>query len=266
MALLFLVLGCGCLAIAIIAGGAIFLFARGSRGVAQKFTTQPTQQGEEFLTSASLRPWELGAWADLSNRWEGWWKNIIQPGRQEGYTQGVVKSLRAPDGAGWVAFTIQRQQVRNGRVILQNSDRRAELRITSQSRLDPNVQMETLLDGVEAGTITVTYPSCVYHSADGAVEAHWVSELRWNNERYVGNRMTARDVTYDDLIVNGRRVAALVDTWARCPHPQSTRPFAPALQAVATDMSAAEEGALLIALGMALYNDAIRNRRYIYDW
>jgi len=242
-----------------------FLFRQGS-STAKTFKNQPEKQGEDFLGSASLRPWSPSAWADLSSRWEGWWFNRRVINRHEGYTQGVVGSLQEPKGAGWMAFTIQRQQVRTGTVILTTSQKRVELKVTARSVSDPNIRVVTFIDGVEDGAITVNYPSCHYRSQDGAVEAVWVAELRWNNETHAFKRLTSREVNYDTITVNGREVASLTDTWIRYPHPESVKPFHPALRQVSDSMTSVDENVLLIALGMGLYYDSLRNRGYIYDW
>lgn len=127
--------------------------------------------------------------------------------------------------------------------------------------------MVTTIDGMENGSIAVTAPSCIYRSKDGAVEAHWITEVRWNNEKFALNRLTSRDVRYDTLTVNGRNIAAITDTWIRYPHPESVKPFHPALQSVFEDPTPIEQNVLLIALGLGLYyNNSLRNRSYIYDW
>jgi hypothetical protein len=242
-----------------------FLFRQGS-STAKTFTNQPEKQGEDFLDSASLRPWSPSAWADLSSRWEGWWFNRRVINRHEGYTQGIVRSLADSQGDGWIAFTVQRQQVRTGTVILKTSHKRIELKVSAKSVTDVNIQAVTLIDGLEDGAIVVNYPSCHYRSQDGAVEAGWTAELRWNNERHAFKRLTSRDVQYDQLMVNGRKIASLTDTWIRYPHPESVKPFHPALQQVDENLTAAEENVLLIALAVGLYYDSLRNRGYIYDW
>jgi hypothetical protein len=67
-------------------------------------------------------------------------------------------------------------------------------------------------------------------------------------------------------MVNGRTIAAITDTWIRYPHPESAKPIHPALQSVLEDLTPIEQNILLIALGLGLYYDSLRNRRYIYDW
>jgi hypothetical protein len=124
----------------------------------------------------------------------------------------------------------------------------------------------TAIDGLEDGAIAVTSPSCIYHSKDGAVEAHWIAEVRRGNETYALNRLISRDVNYDLLSVNGRKIAAITDTWIRYPHPESVKPFHPALQSIVEDATPIEQKVLMIALGLALYYDSLRNRSYIYDW
>jgi hypothetical protein len=91
--------------------------------------------------------------------------------------------------------------------------------------------------------------------------------VRRGNETYALNRLTSRDVNYDLLTVNGRKIAALTDTWIRFPHPISVRPYHPALQLVVKDLTPIEQNILLIALGLGLYYDSLRNRQgYIHDW
>lgn len=242
-----------------------FLFRQGS-STAKTFKNQPAKQGEEFLASAPLRPWSPAAWADLSSRWEGWWFNRKVINRHEGYTQGVVRSLADPNGDGWIAFTLQRQQVRTGTLVLKTSLKRVELRVTARSVTDPNIRVVSFIDGVEDGAIEVNYPSCRYRSQDGAVEEAWVAELRWNNETHSFNRLTSREVNYDRVTVNGREIASLTDTWIRYPHPESVKPVHPALQQVAESLTPPDEKVMLMALGLGLYYDGLRNRGYIYDW
>lgn len=242
-----------------------FLFRQGS-STAKTFKNQPAKQGEEYLASASLLEWSPAAWPDLSSRWDGWWFNRRVINRHEGYTQGIVGSLNDPKGESWIAFTLQRQQVRTGTLVLKTSLKRVELKVTARSVSDPNIRVVSFVDGVEDGAIVVNYPSCVYRSRDGAVEAAWVAELRWNNETHAFNRLTSREVNYDAVTVNGREIASLTDTWIRYPHPESVRPFHPALQRVSESLALVEENVLLIALGLGLYYDSLRNRGYIYDW
>lgn len=256
-----------CAIILVVFGVMIFVFVRSSRQTAKALTTQPAQQGEDFLNSAQLRPWDDSAWADLSCWWDGWWRNTTRPGHQEGYTQAVVKSLRNPDGPGWLAYTLTRHQVRIGTLILKSSDSRIELRISARSIQDQDVQVQVWRNGAQAATIAVTHPNCVYRSVDGATEAQWTARHHGAIVRAQGIPVTSQDVHYDDVTVNGRRIAALADTWVRAPRPQNTTPFNPALQSVAGDLTPVEQQALYCALGMALYYDNLRNREgFQYDW
>ena len=244
----------------------VIFFVRQARSTAKQFSYQPAQQGEEYLASVSLRPWSPTAWTDLSSHWDGWWLNRTSIGRSDGYSQGIITSCQDPKGPGWIAFTIERRQARSGMVVLNTSQQRVELKVASKSHLDRNIQVVTTIDGVEDGAIAVTAPSCTYHSKDGTVEARWIAEVRWNNEKYALNRLISRDVRYDALAVNGRNVATIADTWIRYPHPESVKPFHPVLQSVVEDLAPIEQNALLIALGLGLYYDSLRNRSYIYDW
>ncbi|MCE9646011.1 MAG: hypothetical protein K8S20_08430 [Chloroflexi bacterium] len=270
LVLILVIFGLGCLAFIfflVIFIGAMIFFFRTASSTVKKMNTRPEKEGEEYLASAALREWGPDAWADLSSRWEGWWLNTTGLGRSDGYTQGVVASLQDPKGPGWMAFTLERHQARNGPVILKTSRGRIELKVTSKSVADKNIQVVTTVDGVEDGSIAVTYPNCLYRSKDGTLEARWVAEWRWNKEKSLLNRLTSREVNYDKLTVNGREIAAITDTWIRNPHPESTRPIHPALQSISRDLSGSEENVLLIALGLALYYDSLRNRQgYFYDW
>jgi len=259
--------GLVCLAIVGVFAGLAFFFIRKARSAGQQFSNQPAQRGEEFLTSASLRPWSPAAWGDLSSRWAGWWLNTTSIGRSDGYTQGVIASHLDPHGPGWIAFTIQRHQARSGTLVLKTSQKRVELIVTAQSHLDKNIQVVAVIDGLENGSIAVTAPACNYCSKDGAMEARWISEVRWNNETFALGRLTSREVRYDALMANGCNIAALTDTWIRYPYPESVKPFHPALQSVIQDLNPIEQNVLLIALGMGLYYDSLRNRSsYTYDW
>ncbi len=267
MLLAFGLAGLICIFIAVVLVGLVFFFVRQARSAGRQFRYRPAQQGEQFLASASLRPWSPSALADLSSHWEGWWLNRTSIGRSDGYTQGVAASHQDPKNPGWIAFTIERHQARSGTVVLKTSQQRVELKITSKSHLDRNIQVATAIDGLEAGAIAVTAPSCIYRSQDGDVEARWIAEVRRGNEKYALNRLISREVTYDILTVNGRNIAAITDTWIRYPHPESVKPFHPALQSVVKDLTPFEQNVLLIALGLGLYYDSLRNRQgYIYDW
>lgn len=255
-----------CIFIVAVFAGLVFFFVRQARSTAKQFNYRPAQQGEGFLASASLRPWSPNAWTDLSSRWEGWWLNRTSIGRSDGYTQGIVASSQDSKEPGWIAFTIERHQARSGTVILKTSQQRIELKVSSKSHLDRNIQVVTTVDGLEDGSIAVTAPACSYRSKDGAVEALWIAEVRRNNETFALNRLVSRDVRYDTLTVNGRNLASITDTWIRYPHPESAKPFHPALQSVIEDPTPIEQNVLLIALGLALYYDSLRNRSYIYDW
>jgi len=260
------VTGLVCIFIVAVLAGLVFFFVRQARSTARQFSDRPAQQGEDFLASASLRPWSANAWTDLSSRWQGWWLNRTSIGRSDGYTQGIVASYQDLKEPGWIAFTIERHRARSGTVILKTSRQRVELRITSKSHLDRNIQVVTTVDGLENGSIAVTAPACSYRSKDGAVDAHWIAEVRRNNEKFMLNRLVSRDVRYDMLTINGRAIAAITDTWIRYPHPESVKPFHPALQSVGEDLTPIEQNVLLIALGLSLYYDSLRNRSYIYDW
>ena len=244
---------------------AVFLF-RQFRSARQESSSPPAQQGEEFLAATTLRAWNPAAWSDLSSHWQGWWLNRTSLGRSDGYAQGVVASHQEPKGPGWIAFTVERHQARSGTVVLKTSKQRVELTVTSSSHLDRNIRVVTTVDGLEDGSIAVTAPSCAYHNREGTVEAHWIAEVRFDNEKYALNRLLARDVRYDPLTINGREVAGITDTWIRYPHPESVRPFHPALQSMDNDPTPIEQNILLIALGLGLYYDSLRNRSYIYDW
>ena len=255
-----------CIFIAVVIVALAIIFFRQTHSTAKQFSYRPAKQGEEFLASTVLHPWGYDAWTDLSSHWEGWWLNTTSIGRSDGYTQGIVMSHQNPKDPGWIAFTIERHQVRSGTVVLKTSQQWVELKVTSKSHLDRNIQVVTTIDKLEDGSIAVTAPSCVYHSKDGAVEAHWIAEVRFNNEKYALNRLISRDVRYDPLTINGRDVAAITDTWIRYPHLESVKPFHPALQSVIEDPTQIEQNVLLIALGLGLYYDSLRNRSYVYDW
>ena len=255
-----------CILIVAVFVGLAFFFFRQARFAGKQLRNQPALKGEEFLASVSLCPWSPTAWTDLSSHWDGWWLNRTSIGRSDGYAQGIVASCQDPKGPGWIAFTIQRRQARSGTVVLKTSQQRVELKVANKSHLDRNIQVVTTIDGVEDGAIAVTAPSCIYHSKDGAAEAHWIAEVRRGNEKFALNRLTSRDVSYDALTVNGRNTAAITDTWIRYPHPESAKPFHPALQSVVEDATPIDQKVRLIALGLGLYYDSLRNRSYIYDW
>ncbi len=258
--------GLVCIFIMAVFAGLIVFFVRQDRSTTRQFSYRPAQQGEEFLASASLRPWSANAWTDLSSHWEGWWLNRTSIGRSDGYTQGIVASSQDPKEPGWIAFTIARHQARSGTVVLKTSQQRVELRVTSKSHLDRNIRVVITIDGLENGSIAVTAPACNYRSKDGAVDAHWIAEVRRNNEKFMLDRLVSRDVRYDTLTINGCAIAAITDTWIRYPHPESVKPFHPALQSVGGDLTPIEQNVVLIALGLSLYYDSLRNRSYIYDW
>lgn len=221
---------------------------------------------EDFLASATLRNWEAGAFSDLSCRWKGEWYDITRLGRYEGYTRGVVKSLRDTDGLGWIAFAINsdHRKERGGLIVLKTSAQRVELEIKGE-RLNPNVQARASINGVEWGSIAVTHPICNYQSADRAIKAQWSPVLR-PKRAYIFNKLIVYDPVYYPLMVNNRSVASLADMWIRNPQVGSQKPFPAALQSVSGDLNDKEQGILLITLGMSLYFDSLHIRRLRYDW
>ena len=250
----------------VVGGGLlVLLFARGAGRTARQFAQRPEATGEAFLAAAKLAPWQPEALGDLAAAWEGWWRDVTALGRQESYAQGVVQSLANPGGPGWLAFTLERRQFRNATVVLRASDRRVVLSVAGGGALDPNVRGEATIDGQGHGTLAVTYPRVVYRTAAGA-EAHWVAEVRWNSDRYAGGRLLSREVRYDPVTYNGSPVGALTDTWVRYPHPDRSRPFPPAWQALALPLTPPEQEVMLVALALGLYYDDLRKRKYIYDW
>lgn len=221
---------------------------------------------EDFLASAALRGWETGAFSDLSCRWKGEWSDITRQGRYEGYTRGVVKSLRDPDGPGWIAFVINsdHRKERDGLIVLVTSAQRVELKVRGQ-RLNPNVQVQASINGIERGAIAVTHPNCNYQSMDRTTEAQWTPIFR-PKRAYALNKLIVYDPVYYPLTVNNRPIASLADMWIRNPQVGSQKPFPAALQSISGDLNDSEQGILLIMIGMSLYFDSLHIRRLRYDW
>jgi hypothetical protein len=222
---------------------------------------------EDFLASTRLHPWGPGAFGQLSAHWKGDWSNIIRMGRYEGYARSIVKSLQDLSGPGLIAFTIDsdHRQERKSIIILKTSAQRVELNV-SGSRLSLNMQAQAWIDGIEWGSITVTYPTCLYRSIDRATEARWapiLREKRW----FIFAKLFVSDPDYYPLVVNNRIVAALSTMWIRNPRANTPNPLPPALQSVNGDLNADEQGILLIMLGMSLYFDSMRRGLGgRYDW
>ena len=259
-------LGIMCIALLVFGACIYFFIIRASRFNTTLQSELSFPPAEDFLASAALREWELGAFSDLSCRWKGEWYDITRLGRYEGYTRGVVKSLRDPDGLGWTAFAINsdHRKERDGLIVLTTSVQRVELKVTGQ-RFDPNVQVQTSINGIECGSIAVTYPNCSYQNVDRVTEAQWTPVLR-SKRAYAFNKLIVYDPVYYPLIVNNRPVASLADMWIRNPQVGSQKPFPSALQSVRGDLDDNEQGILLIMLGMSLYFDSLHIRRLRYDW
>ena len=269
--ILILVFGLTCLTfifIAVIFIVLAIIFIRSTSSTTKKFSYRPDKQDEEFLASASLRSVESQCMVSISPV-AGRAGGAIVLGSAEvmdipRVLSRLSRTLRVPGGSPLPSNGIKPEMVL---AILKTSQQRIDLKVTSKGVSDTNIQVVTTIDGLEDGSIVVTYPTCTYRSKDGAVEAHWIAELRWNNETHVLNRLTSRNVRYDTLTVNGRNIAAITDTWIRYPHPESTKPFHPTLQSVIEDLTSIEQNVLLIAVGLGLYYDSLRNRQsYVYDW
>jgi len=97
-------------------------------------------------------------------------------------------------------------------------------------------------------------------------EACWVSQLRWNNERRIGNRIVGRGVQYDTIAFAQHNPGALTDTWVRNPHPEAHAPIPAAWKDVHPQLSADAEVVLLTAMAFGLYRDDLRNRVAHFDW
>jgi len=259
-------LGIMCIAVLVFGAFIYFFIIRASKFNTTLHTELSFPPVDEFLASASLRDWELGAFSDLSCRWKGEWNNVTRQGRYEGYTRGVVKSLRDPDGLGWIAFAINsdHRKERDGLIVLATSAERVELKARGQ-RLNPNVQVQASINGIECGSIVVTYPNCSYQSVDRVTQAKWTPVLR-SKRAYAFNKLIVYDPVYDPLKVNNRPIASLADMWIRNPQVGSQKPFPSALQSVSSDLDDNEHGILLIMLGMSLYFDSLHIRRLRYDW
>jgi hypothetical protein len=257
--LLTVILGMACLGV-VVFGLFITLFVRQGaqfhRIATAEFHAPPA---EDFLAAAALRPWAANAFEDLSCRWVGERSRIRRFGRYEGYTRAVIQSLRDPQGPGWIAFTIDsdHRQARTDLIVLKTSAQRLELRV-SGPRLSTAMQVAASVDGREWGTIAVTWPRFEYRGADQAAQALWAPAIR-PKVFYAVTAVSVADPVYDPLMVNGRMVAALADMWIRNPRPQPPKPFPPALQAVCGDLSADEQGILLMMLGMSLYYHSLRS-------
>ena len=259
-------LGMMCIALLVFGVFVYFFIIRASKFNTMLHAELSFPPVEDFLASAALRDWEAGAFSDLSCRWKGEWYDITRLGRYEGYTRGVVKSLRDPNGLGWIAFAINsdHRKERDGLIVLTTSAQRVELKVTGQ-RLDPNVQVRASINGIEWGSITVTHPNCNYQSVDRTTNAQWTPVLR-PKLAYAFNKLIVSDPVYYPLMVNNRSVASFADMWIRNPQVGSQKQFPAALQLVSSDLTDTEQGILLIMLGMSLYFDSLHIRRLRYDW
>lgn len=266
--LLSLVVFVGLMCFAVLAFGVfVFFFITRLSNFGNMLTAElSVPPAEDFLASAILRPWEPSAFGDLSCRWKGDWRDVTRLGRYEGYTRGVVKSLRDPDSPGWLAFAIDsdHRQERKGIIILKTSAQRVELKVSGQ-RLNPNVQVQAWVDGIEWGSITVTHPTCLYRSDDRATDARWAPVFHPKRAFFL-TKLIVYDPDYYPLIVNNRPVAALADMWIRNPRIGVQKPYPAALQSVSGDLNANEQGILLMILGMSLYFDTLRTSRLRHDW
>lgn len=272
---LVIIAGFGCL-FALVFGVFVFFLFKDLLGFTHFLTTElPVPPAEDFLASATLHPWDSSAFGDLSCHWKGDWRDITRLGRYEGYTRGIVKSLRDPDGPGWLAFTIDsnNRKERKGIIRLKTSTQQVELKVSGQ-RLDLNMNVQAWVDGVEWGSITVTHPAtafkleptCLYRSVDRASEARWMPVYRPKGY-FIPFKVVNFDPIYYPLTVNNNHpVASLADMWIRIPRAVVHKPFPAALQSVNDELNANEQNILLIMLGMSLYFDSLRTHRLRPDW
>jgi len=215
-------------------------------------------KGEDYLAAASLRPWNPNAWNDLSSHWDGWWWDITGFSGNKGYAHGIIASTQDPLGPGWMAFTNNRHELKNAEIVLKTSQQRVELKITSNSKWDQNIHASASIDGVENGSLEVTFPNCSYHSSDGTVTGAWNVKRRSSSGWYVlGQPVSQKKVLYDPIVVNGQPIANLTDRWFRTTKTKNTNPYPPAFQPVSPQLPHVEQNILLISIALGMYFDTM---------
>ena len=215
-------------------------------------------KGEDYLAAASLRPWNHNAWNDLSSHWDGWWWDTSGINGNNGYAHGIITSLQDPIGPGWIAFTNNRHELSNAEIVLKTSQQRVELRITSNNKFDQNIRVAASIDGVENGSIQVTFPDCSYQNTDGTVTGGWNVKTRSSSGWYIlGQPVSQKKVFYNSIVVNGRTIANLTDRWFRTTKTKNTNPYPPALQPVSPQLPLVEQNVLLIGIALGMYFDAM---------
>ena len=219
---------------------------------------KPMAKGEDYLASASLRPWNPNAWNDLSSHWDGWWWDTSGIFGNNGYGHGIIASTQDPMGPGWIAFTNNRHELKNAVIVLKTSQQRVELKITSKSKWDQNIDVSASVDGVENGSLEVTFPNCSYRSTDGTVTGAWNVKINSSSEVYIlGQSVSNKKVLYDSIVVNGQPIANLTDRWFRTTKTKNTNPYPPALQLVSPQLSHIEQNILLIGIALGMYFDTM---------
>ena len=252
--ILFLLAGCGLFffSVVFIALAGFFIISKSTSSKAYSETI--ILKDEDYLASATLRPWSPNAWTDMSSHWDGWWSGFDGLGKSEAYAHGTITSSQDPTGPGWMAFTIHRQELRNAEIVLKTSQQRLELKITSKHIWDQNIRGSALIDGLENGSIEVNYPACIYRDNNGAVATGWNVKLR--SFRPNTFKWT---IHYDPIAGNGRAVASIIDTWYRTSQFKDIKPYPPALHLTGA-ITPTEQNILLAGIALCLYYESLAHR------
>lgn len=239
--LVIMALGVICLSVVVMVGTiglAMFMLRR-----AQKAAPPVEARNPETFFAAQmpgLAAWSSSAFADLSNRWVGWW---LRAGNS-GYSQGVIQSLSQP-GTGLIAFVLERSTFRSGVMNLRTRDHEVRLDIRGGGQFDTNAEVTAAINGEPLGRVRLP---------DGAIFDAGGQPIG----QYTRRHLATRNMHYNPLVIKGKPIAAITNIWIR--QPAALRKPEPAMQNVAS-LSAEEERWLLAVLGVELYYDALWERR-----
>lgn len=237
----------GVLMLALIGGAVFFLIKRSKTAFVDNV---PDVRGDAFLAEAHLRNWDANAFNDMSCKWVGWWRSVNSPANATGEFQGVVQSLSEPTEPGWAAFTVQREQLRNATIKLKTTQHHIEVKVSAESRLNPNTSMTVSISGEPSGTIAVDFPVHTFTNLNGSITGVFKRRAA----------VAVRTKAYAPVEINGQQVAELTDVWFRQPH--TKRDPHEAWQNVSAELNAEQQTWLLVMLAVDLYYDSMWQRKY----
>ncbi len=208
--------------------------------------------GEVFLrqAEASLLPWRPNAFQDLAAHWRGQWTAI----GVRGNFQGLVKSLQHPDADGWLAFSLERPEANEARMVMCTSERRCVLDLRLDKTFPITGKANVTWDGQHFGHIHL--PECLLFDTQGQPVGQY-------KRRPGGLRMRSRRY-YGPVTIEGHTIAELTDVWMRLPINFKGRFYLsftplpqpwPAFRKIRFPLSLSEEDWLMAVLALELFYD-----------